>query len=520
MNNENENNLEQMNNRESVSPVVPNHTEESGDTSTTIGTPNVMESTIVEETPTMEPVKPTLDSILNGNPEETPVASVDTLEPVVPTTATPSAPEISNTDTTATPIMESVPVDAVVDTSAKTIVEEQPLVENSNNVVEPILNNSENAEVLEENPVVEPIENANEINNTVATPNVSNIETLGNVTPVENSEFASPNSIPTNPMDDFNEVPVPPVLEEEEKKKKGGNKKVWILLLLVILIAAIGFGVYYFLTLAKGSVTNTITTKELKVELGSTLSTAIEDYATINGYNKNDCTLNLDNVNINKVSTYKFTVTCGKASSEGIVIVDDSTKPEVVTNDLTLLQNATLNAEDFIEECLDASKCSYEFQSDVSNLTKTLGEYDVTIIVSDEYNNKNTVTAKLTVSRTAPARYFTCTKKEEKIDTIASTLVDSYRIGIDANDNFYNATRISKFTFNQKNDYNKVVNDYKETEGIHNILGTATFNENNTNIIIKSNKTLEDMNKDLNGKLPNNSNILRAYLSGLGYICK
>lgn len=547
----NGNNLGQMNNQVpnnntmnngSVPPVTSDTTEESSGTSTIPNTPNVVESTIVEETPTIEPVKPTLDSILNGSPIEEPAKNVDTLETTAPANAsienpTPIAPEIPNSETNPAPIMENIPNDAVVDTSASVaptvetipenmLKEESTPVENPTPVVE---NTMGEPTVIDLNPTLEESqveETSTNVTPALETPvqsetvNTENIEQLQEVQPI-NSQPETIEPVPETPIDDFNAVPVPPVFEDEGKgkKKKEGNKKTLIILLLVLLVAAIGFGVYYFLTMAKNTSTNSIATKEVKIELGSTLSTNIEDYATISGYNKNDCKLNLDNVNVNKVSTYKFSVTCGKTSEEGTVMVDDTTKPEAITSDLTLLPNSTLNAEDFIEECLDASTCSYEFKTDVTNLTSTTGEYDVEILVSDEYNNQNTVTAKLIISRTAPARYLTCKKNEESIEDISATLVDSYKIGIDANDNFYNAVRISKFQFQDKNKYTTVVNDYNETDGIHEIIGKATFDENGSSIIIKGNKTLDDMNKELNGKLPNNSNILRAFLSGLGYTC-
>lgn len=542
----NGNNLGQMNNQVpnnntmnngSVPPVIPNTTEESSGTSTIPNTPNVVESTIVEETPTIEPVKPTLDSILNGN-TVAPATNVDTLESVAPTNTNIEnmasiAPEIPNVETN----MESTPNDAVVDTSAnvaptietipENMLKEEPApVENPAPVVENIVNEPT---VIDLNPTLEEPQvevTPTNVTSTLETPvqlettNAENVEQLQEVQPI-NSQPETIGPVPETPMDDFNAVPVPPVFEEEGKgkKKKEGNRKTLIILLLILLVAAIGFGVYYFLTMAKDASTNSITTKEVKVELGNTLSNDIEDYAVINGYNKNDCKLNLDNVNVNKVSTYKYTITCGKVSEEGTVMVDDTTQPEVITSDLTLLPNSTLNAEDFIEECLDASSCSYEFKTDVTNITGTTGEYDVEILVSDEYNNQNTVTAKLIVSRTAPARYLTCKKNEESIEDISATLVDSYKIGIDANDNFYNAVRISKFQFQDKNKYTTIVNDYNEAEGIHGIVGNATFDANGSKIILKKSKTLDDMNKELNGKLPNNSNILRAFLSGLGYTC-
>lgn len=486
----------------------------------------------------IEPVKPTLDSILNGDseisaPTTTPIETIDTLESPAPMKTTiveePNPTTIVNT--VAQP--ETIQNDAVVDTSAETfvnpVVPEQPVaptVESSapleNTVLETPQPTIETIEPTEEattnGPIIETIEeipNEPVVENTIQQPVDTNVTTETLETPTE------PTLEPTlPPVDDFNEVPVPPTTDGTGKnRKKDGKKKTWILLLILILIVAIGFGVYYFLTMAKTSSEKVINTKDVKVELGSALSNNIDDYATIAGYNKNDCSLNLDNVNVEKVSTYKYTITCGKTNKEGLVIVDDTTKPEVVTNDVMVALNTTLNVEDFIEECKDASKCSYHFQTNVEDLTKNIGEYDVEILVSDEYNNQTIVTAKLTVSRTAPTKYLTCKKTEEILDELGATFVEGYKIGFDANDTFHSAVRTSEFTFKNTNDYNKAVSDYKSANSLNNRSGDATYNESKMSILLKENKTLQDMNTDLNGRLPNNFNILRAYLSGLGYTC-
>ncbi len=456
-------------------------------------TPEVIESLEVEPTP--EPVK-----------EETPSVSAPVVEevsaPVPPTE--PSVEQVSqptpvSTETPAAPIVESIPVTPTpVETQNSTPIEPTATPETSVSV-----------ETLEqEAPTVETIDGA-----------FATTETLGETEPQiaevpENTLTPEP-----TPIDDFNAVPVPPVLESDGKgkKQKGNSKKTLIVVLLILLVALVGFGVYTILTMSKTSATKSIQTKEVKVELGSALNTDISTYATLSGYTKENCNLNLSNVDTTKVSTYKYTVTCGKASEEGLVIVDDTTKPEVVTTDLILLPNAEVKPEDFVEQCVDASACSYAFESEIN--TKTIGEQTITIIVSDAYNNKNNVIAKLTISNTAPSRYLTCTKEQESLSDINAVLKDSYKIGIDSSDNFYNAERISEFTFNSASDYENVENSYDESVGIHAILGTATFNTSSNKIILKASKTMEDLNKELNGNLPKNSNILRAFLSGLGYIC-
>ena len=435
---------------------------------------------------------------LNINGQETIIPTIETID------STPEIPNVGNSVASTTDTLNEPPIAPTIET-----IDDSLVTNNTENAVQPNLNQETIV-----SPTIETIEN---------TPtNVTSTNTIESTTDSSNGNTTvniEPSPVQT-PVDDFNAVPVPPVLENEGKRKKNqeGSKKVLIVLLLFILVGLIGFGVYTLLTMAKKtSVSKSIVTKELKLELGSDLITDIDSYATISGYNKENCTIDLTNINMEKVSTYKYVVTCDKASEEGLVIVDDSTKPEVVTTDLILLPNATVKPEDFIEECIDASNCSYEFEEVVN--TETLGEQTVTIIVSDEYNNKNTVTASLTISNTAPARYLTCTKKDETLSDISATLKDSYKIGIDASDNFYNAMRISEFIFDNTNAYDTIIDQYKDTEGIHEIIGKATFNTESHKVILKANKTLEELQTELNGNIPQNSNILRAFLSSLGYIC-
>lgn len=495
-------------------PIASNlDTENNGLETNTISKQNQMNLNSAESIRQTNP--PTLDSILNGN----------NLNPSLvgerkPNDGNMPIEEKEKFVVENIPNMDSLDINTIPNNMLKA------------DTIEP--ENSRNVEVLDqikEETIVENKEtNENRMENRLTpesqtkladftVPQMETLENTNTSTQMENNvvEAETPNS---TSVDEFSQVPLPPVFEDSSKKKEHDGKRSIIIILIIILIGAIGVGVYYFLTLAKGSATNFITTKEIKVELGSALSKNIEDYATISGYDKNACILNLNEVNVNKVSTYKYRIICGKENVEGTIIVDDSTKPEAITNDLVLLPNATIKAEDFIEKCLDASKCTYKFKTDVSTITSSLGEHEIEIIISDEYNNQNTVKAKLTIANQAPVKYLKCSKPEETAEDIQAKIIDSYKIGIDARDNFYNATRSTEFYFHTISNYKEIVNNYKAEIGIKNRIGAATFNEGNKLITIKENKTLEDMNKDLNGRLPNNTNVLRAYLSGLGYICE
>ena len=345
----------------------------------------------------------------------------------------------------------------------------------------------------------------------------SAIETLDDSFNVQPSIMPQTDTLQAN----FNSVPVPPEFETEEKKKKAPNK-ILIIILIIILIAGVGFGVYYFLFAARTNApTATINVKDLKIELGEKLSENIDDYATISGYDKNSCKIDISEVSSDKVGAYRFYVTCGENKVDGTVIIDDTTKPDAVTNEMVVLPNATIKVEDFIDSCIDASTCTYKFsnEQEVQTALKTIGEYDISILVTDEYNNESTITAKLIVSNEAPVKYLTCTGSEKDVDEIYATVAETYKFGIDKNNNFYNAIKTSEFKFEELEDYEAIKNNYSEEKGINNTLGKATFNTANQIISLKSNKTLDEIKTELN-ITAGDMNTIQMFMVINGYTCQ
>jgi hypothetical protein len=320
--------------------------------------------------------------------------------------------------------------------------------------------------------------------------------------------------------DNFGSVPQPPTFTEEVKKEKKKGKSPLVFIIIILLIIAIGLGVYYFLVVAKSNAPTTVTVKEVNLELGGTIPTDVSTYATVSG--KNNCTVNTDDININKTNSYKFYVTCNGETYEGKAHVEDTTSPDVVTTDLTVLPNASVSAKDFIESCTDVSECTYQFSDadKVKSSLTTIGEYDVDIIVSDESSNETTVTAKLIVSDNAPVKYLTCTSKEENIDSIYANLTTTFKIGIDSSNKYYSAIRTSTFKFDEVGDYNTIKTNYNEDIGINDIIGTATFNDSNKTIKLSSTMTLEEFGKSFDIVLSDNMNTIKAYLTFSDYTCE
>jgi hypothetical protein len=324
-------------------------------------------------------------------------------------------------------------------------------------------------------------------------------------------------------QDNFGSVPEPPSFDDASSKKSKKTNKLLLIILVVVLICGIGYGIYYYLSLGKESATvSNISTKSLTLELGEELSDDIDDYATISGYDKNSCSVDTDDVSVGKIGEYYFYVICGDNKVQGIIAIDDTTSPVVTLNEVTVLPNATVNAEDFIESCVDASECSYEFADIdmVNNSLKSVGEYDIEINATDEYNNTTSLIAKLIVSNNAPVKYLTCTSKAKTVDDIDATMITTYRFGVDSSNKFYNATRKAEFTFNELQKYNNTVNSYDESVGINGVVGNASYNETLKTITLNSNITLDDFNKDMNVTIADDMNTIKAYLSIFGYTCE
>ena len=73
------------------------------------------------------------------------------------------------------------------------------------------------------------------------------------------------------------------------------NKLIFVIII-VLLIAAVGVGVYIFLNMSNKPASVSVTPKEVKIEVGSEVSTNILDYATFNGVNSANCSLDTSNI--------------------------------------------------------------------------------------------------------------------------------------------------------------------------------------------------------------------------------
>ncbi|MCI8466996.1 MAG: hypothetical protein HFI08_02240 [Bacilli bacterium] len=348
-------------------------------------------------------------------------------------------------------------------------------------------------------------------------------------TPMGENPFAQPNMGMNPNMNGnvFGSVPTPPVgnLDGGKKKSKLKFSKTTIILIVVLVIAIIGCGVYLILT--KASQTKTkgdISTKDLVLELGKPLSTNITDYALISGFNASTCTLDTSKVNTKRMGSYEYTITCGSTSKAGSIVLQDKTAPVVAVKEVMVTPGTLVSFEDFIVSCDDYTDCSYEFEDQsqsLETLVQTVGDYNLNLVVSDDYDNKTTVSLHLIVSDDAPVRNMYCTPTPTEDDDLKASLEVSYNYGINTSDILARTEKTYFYTFDNEEDYLAVKNNYSETTGINGVIGQTVFDDEEFTITILVSMSETDLGNDFNmNPFPTDYEGLRQFHIDQGITCK
>jgi hypothetical protein len=183
-------------------------------------------------------------------------------------------------------------------------------------------------------------------------------------------------------------------IEESNPKK--------IVLGIILIILLLGGAFYYFYQKYQS---NIIKLKAVTVELGTKLSSNINDYATgaINGYilDTSNVHLNSDGIT-DSTGEYSYKIINNSKIKTGKIIVKDTIAPKVTTKDLTVGVNEKFDTNEFLTECDDLSlpcTVTYDNSSDAT-LNSKAGEYTTNIIISDKEGNKVKQSVKLIVSDT------------------------------------------------------------------------------------------------------------------------
>lgn len=299
-------------------------------------------------------------------------------------------------------------------------------------------------------------------------------------------------------------------IDEPKKKKKIFEIKTIIIILIMILILLFGIGLFWFLSYAK-EITKEEKLENKIVELGTDLD------KNVNNYVKDEkCKLNLENVDKDKIGKYKYYVNCKKKNYYGYIEVKDTTKPIVTTKVVNITKNNEFEIEQFIMNAYDLTEVKYMYDDnfDINNYNKYNGLYLIPIHVIDSSKNKTNVIGILMVSNLTAERYISASKLEST--TYNATLTITDKIGINNSNYYVNAIRIYNYIFNGNEEYNKVKQEYQNTNKINNIEGKAVFDDelNNIKIVKILNKQELDL---LNGSFPYTYSEISSLYYNLGY---
>lgn len=345
----------------------------------------------------------------------------------------------------------------------------------------------------------------------VGTPNVGQENLNSNAfvepTKVENIGITPPANNPIN---------------NQTKNKKPMNKVLFVIII-IVLMAAVAFGVYYFLNISNKV---TVNTKDVQIGIGETLSDNINDYATITGSKADTCTLNNRNVNTTVAGEYEFTITCGEESYTGKITVADLEAPSVSLNTVYKVVNESVTVDEFIDECSDMSNCTSNFVDENAvntNLATAGGPYDVAINVADEAGNSKEVTGKLYVTPYSIQVFRSCESPSSNVDNYQATktTTDYLPIGNDTNGLVYLGVsqRIYTYTFTDAGSYESVVADHPDTLTFDGITGTASYNDDDLTFQITTDLSLETLNSEAGGTFPTTYAELSVYYNNLQYTC-
>ena len=140
--------------------------------------------------------------------------------------------------------------------------------------------------------------------------------------------------------------------------------------------------------------------KDIKLEQGEAPSENVNDYLTRKVKNTEDYKLDINKVDSKHIGKYTYKVKLGKITKKGTVEVVDTTAPSFKTRTLTVeVGDENFYVGDFVYDCKDQNTpCITKFKKDKDkNVINEVGTHDLSIEVSDVYNNSKEADVKLIV---------------------------------------------------------------------------------------------------------------------------
>lgn len=360
-----------------------------------------------------------------------------------------------------------------------------------------------NESVLQ-NPKVDSLNNTEILQGTEILDN-TNVNTDPTAVPIPGTEEVDNKNNFTDPNKDISIGSVPPPMNNNKKGKTAN--KILLILLVLVLMAGVAYGVYFFLNKANG-VTNklSVTTKEVKLNIGDKIPEKVTDYVTVNNGNAESCTVTTD-AKSEVAGTYEYKVICNEETFKGKIIVEDTEAPKLTVNVVFKDKNSSYDITDFYSECIDSSECNVSFvnEEEIAGFMQTEGLHTVKLKASDANSNTQEFETSLYVTNTPIFSFYTCKGLEEAKDGFKKQIHDTFPLSHTDDGNTALAgvnRRDYVFTFDNEEEYNKVVNDKPSTLTIDNVTGVALYFDSTYQVVISTDLPVSTLNSENNGSFP------------------
>lgn len=309
--------------------------------------------------------------------------------------------------------------------------------------------------------------------------------------------------------------------EKEEKKAKKNIVKLFVTIIIVCLsIALVGFGVYYYLSLANSKAKKRVIPKDLVFDVDENLSTSPLDYATFNGISSTNCYVNTKEVDIKKSGKYNYSIVCGNEKYDGTITILDKTPPVVVLKTVDKKVNDSIEASEFIEHCTDDSECIYSFmdEHEVKVNIQNAGSYSIRIKVSDTSGNSIYLDGTLNVTSSDIAYFVQCSSPlNNSSEQYVLSIIDE--LGFNDKDEYLNTlNRTTTYMYLDSNAY-KNDKDNSSDNTFKNQTGIVSFDDNKYTVKVTYAISKTQFDSESNETDLNNYQSINEYYNSKSYIC-
>ena len=168
--------------------------------------------------------------------------------------------------------------------------------------------------------------------------------------------------------------------QEKEEQGKGIAIKIVVAFIFITLIAVATFFTYAMFF-------NREIFQDVTVEIGTSIPDKTAFLVEEEYVNEAELLTDLSNIDINKIGDYEVELSYKDKVDTVMLHLVDTTKPEVVFQDVFKNIDYEINPEDFVKEMTDLSEMTVELE-DIPDISE-YGEYKVNVLVKDSSRKYN-----------------------------------------------------------------------------------------------------------------------------------